>query len=345
MYCIKCGAQLPDDAKFCYKCGAVQNVPGNQGGQQQTQQPAKAVSPSRNVIAASTVTELKCPGCGAPIKPQFGEMVITCQYCGTSVSLASSGWENIQRHTMLPLKLEQQDAVLKNISNVMDKGLLRRHFSEDAKLEEINLSVVPYWIVPVSARTTYTAVDVYAQVGTIATTAALMGVMGGAFGGGRDRGMGMGTGLLEGTMIGSMVGGGFGGGNSSRAYSLNQNYQFPVVAMKSLDEYQPKSYEFNLDERSLFDSGKLPKGIKVLNGDVSEDAAEYEAKTNVNQLQYTKVHAQHHMVQSIHTDMDTSDPELCHVPVWFARFDRKGKKIVVVVDGHNGGIINSIGLE
>ena len=103
MYCIKCGAQLPDDAKFCYKCGAVQNVPGNQGGQQQTQQPAKAVSPSRNVIAASTVTELKCPGCGAPIKPQFGEMVITCQYCGTSVSLASSGWENIQRHTMFPI--------------------------------------------------------------------------------------------------------------------------------------------------------------------------------------------------------------------------------------------------
>lgn len=344
MYCIKCGTELPLDAKFCYKCGAVQNAPGETGAQPQAQKPAD--QPSRSVIALATVTELKCPGCGAPIKPQFGEMVITCEYCGTSVTLADKGWENIQKHTMLPIKMDQQDKVLTDIRNVMDKGLLRRHFSEDAKLEEINLSIVPYWIVPVSARTTYTAVDVYAQVGTIATTAALFGVMGGAFGGGRGRGINVGTGLLEGTLIGSMVGGGMGGGNSStRAYSLNQNYQFPVVAMKALDEYQPKSYEFELDDRTLFEAGKFPKGIKIMNGDVGEEAAIYEAKTNVNQLQYTKVHAQHHMVQSLHTDMDTSDPELMHVPVWFARFERKGKKIVVVVDGHSGGIVNSIGLD
>ncbi len=337
MYCIKCGTELPQDAKFCYKCGAEQTA--RAGGQQ-----AQAAKPdsSRNVIAAATVTELKCPGCGAPIKPQLGEMVITCEYCGASISLAQAGWEDIQKHTMLPLRLMDQQSVLKVIYDVMDKGLLRRHFSEDAKLEEMSLSVVPYWIVPVSARTTYTAVDVYAQVGTIATTAALFGVMGGAFGGGRERGGNVGTGLLEGTLVGGMIGG---RGNSSRAYSLNQNYQFPVVAMKALDEYQPKNYEFELEERELFDSSRFPKGIKVLNGDVGEEAAEYEAKTNVSQLQYTKVHAQHHMVQSLHTEMDTSDPELLHTPVWFARFERKGKKIVVVVDGHTGGIINSIGLD
>ena len=344
MYCIKCGAELPADAQFCYKCGAQQSQQAAAGAQQQKQE--TAAKPTRDVIAAPDVTELKCPGCGAPIKPQFGEMVITCEYCGTCVSLASKGWENIQKHTMLPLRIEQQEKVIESIHNVMDKGLLRRHFSEDAKVEEINLTIVPYWIVPVSARTTYTAVDVYAQVGTVATTAALFGLMGGAFGGGgRGRGGGIGTGLLEGTLIGSMVGGGMGGRNSSRAYALNQNYQFPVVAMKALDEYQPKDYEFELEERALFDSSKFPKGIKILNGDVGEDAATYEAKTNVGQLQYTKVHAQHHMVQSLNTQMDTSDPELLHVPIWFARFDRKGKKIVVVVDGHTGGIVNSIGLD
>ena len=342
MYCIKCGAELPQDAKFCYKCGAAQVVQAGQGAQQEQQTPKQ----TRNVVASSTVTELKCPGCGAPIKPQFGEMVITCEYCGTSVSLAGDGWKNIQNHTMLPIKLNQQDQVLSKIKDVMDRGLLRRHFAEEATVEEITLSIVPYWIVPVSARSTYTAVDVYAQVGTIATTAALFGAMGGAFGGNSGRGGGVGTGLLEGTLIGSMVGGGgMGGGNSTRAYSLNQNYQFPVVAMKALDEYQPKDYEFQLDERSLFDPNKFPKGVKVLNGDVSEDAAVYQAKTNVNQVQYTRVHKQHHMVQSLKTDMDTSDPELMHVPVWFARYDRKGKKIVVVIDGHSGGIINDIGLD
>ncbi|HVH14423.1 MAG TPA: zinc ribbon domain-containing protein [Candidatus Angelobacter sp.] len=34
-----------------------------------------------------------------------------------------------------------------------------------------------------------------------------------------------------------------------------------------------------IEGRTLFDISKYPKGIKVLNGDISEDAAKYQAKT------------------------------------------------------------------
>ena len=346
MFCYKCGTQLPNDARFCYKCGAQIDSQTQQGGNAAPAAAApSAAATDAAQIAGPQVSEIKCPGCGAPIKPQFGEMVVTCEYCGSSITLSNAGWKGVDKHTMLPLKYATKEAALSLIRDTIDRGLLRKHLEEESVNEELTLSVVPYWIVPVSARTSYTAVDAAAEVGSIATTAALFGLMGGAFGGGRNSGFG--TGMMEGAMFGGMAMGGFGGGrnNTIRSYSLDQDYQFPVIAMKALAEYQPKDYAFALQQRLAFTTSSIPKFTRILNGDVGEDSAKNSAKTNVDQLQSAKAHKQHHMVQKINTQTDVSDPELMHVPVWFARFDHKGKKIIVVLDANSGGVINSIGLD
>lgn len=332
MFCPKCGTQLPDDAVFCSKCGAKV---GLVSGQQQAQKARE------NVLAPSGVTSLKCPSCGAPITPKFGEMMITCEYCGSSVSLGNEGWKSVDKHTMLPLKLVQKDDVLKEIHGLMDHGLLHRHLQESSTLEELNLAMVPYWLMPVSARTSLVAVDMAAEAGQIATTAALAGILGGAM---NNRGGFGGGGLMGGVLLGSMMGGGFGGGQGNRrAYQMDNDYNYPIVALKALSEYQPKDYQFDLDGRVLFDATKV-KGIKVLNGDVGEDVAKSEAKTLVDQLQSDKAHSAHHMIQQLSTQSDVGEAELLHVPVWFARYDHKHGKIVLVIDGHSGGVINSIGL-
>ncbi len=334
MFCPKCGAQLPDGAGFCLKCGA--KMPSATQGQGASNQQAQ------KVIAPSGATQLKCPSCGAPISPKFGEMLITCGYCGSSVSLGNDGWKGIQKHTMLPLKFTQQADVEKIIHGMMDRGLLHRHLQEQSALEEMNLAMVPYWLMPVSARTSLVAVDMAAEAGSIATTAALAGIMGAGFGG--RRGGGGGGGMLTGVMLGTMMGGGMGGGQGTkRAYQMDNDYNYPVVALKALIEYQPKDYQFNLADRTLFDATKV-KNVKVLNGDVGEETATYQAKTMVDQVQSEKAHAAHHMIQQISTESDVGEGELLHAPVWFARYDHKGRKIVLVIDGNSGGVINSIGL-
>lgn len=298
--------------------------------------------PSQPVLAPAGATSLKCPSCGAPISPKFGEMLITCEYCGSSVSLANDGWKSIQKHTMLPLKFSQPDQVQLVLHNMMDRGIFHRHLQESSKLEEMNLAMVPYWLIPVSARTSVVAADIAAEAGKVATTAALIGVMG-AMGGGNSRGGGFG-GLGEGVLLGSVLTGGMGGGqNTRKAVQLDNNYNFPVVGLKALTEYQPKDYQFDLENRVLFDETKV-KGLKVLNGDIGEETAKYDAKTLVDQLQSEKAHAQYHMIQQMNTDSDVGDGELLHVPVWFARYDHDGKKIVMVVDGNSGGFINVMGL-
>ncbi|NHI02821.1 hypothetical protein DYY67_0725 [Candidatus Nitrosotalea sp. TS] len=345
---MKCDTQLPDDATFCIKCGAKQQPQAAQAAQaSQTPQSTQTTTNQDQ----DTIKEIKCPSCGAPISPKFGEMVITCEYCGSSVTLENTGWKNIAKHTMLPITITDKDDATARLKKMMDHGLLHRHLQESSTLEEINLTMVPYWIIPVTARTNLVAIDVAAEVGSIATTAALFGVMGGAMGGGgfgSQRGGGnFGGGMMDGMLMGSMLGGGGmmgGGSNTKRAYTIDANYNCPVIALKALTMYQPHDYEFALDGRVDFDSKKIPKSVKVLNGDINEDAAKSQAKGIADQLQSKRAHSQYHMIQQIDTQEEVSSGELLHVPIWFAKYDHKGKKIILVIDANSGAAINSIGL-
>ncbi len=167
MYCLKCGSQLPDDAAFCSKCGARTNLTGqilqpqSSGGTTETSQ----------ILAPSNAQSLKCPSCGAPIAPKFGEMIITCEYCGSSITLGTAGWANIQKQTMLPLTIQSTNEISNRVKSMMDRGMLHRHLQESSTLEEMTLSVVPYWLVNVSARTSIVATDMVAEGATVATTA------------------------------------------------------------------------------------------------------------------------------------------------------------------------------
>lgn len=358
MNCQNCGAQLPDDAMYCYRCGTKTMSAGGNASPANTRSAVATPANQERVVAPTGVTSLKCPNCGAPIAPKFGEMVITCEYCGSGITLGTAGWTNIQKQTMLSLKIASADEANALIKPLMDKGLLHRHLQENSTQEEMNLSYVPYWIVNVSARTTVVAINEMAQIGQTATTAALMGVILGGLGGGGGGGMGpMGGGRrrimwnsallsgLKGLAPVRAFGMGMGmGGVPRKTEQMDAIYNFPVVALKALMEYQPRNYQFALEGRTLFDISKIPKSIKVLNGDISEDVAKSQAKTLVDQLQSEKAHAKYHMIQQLTTESEVGDVELLHAPIWFAKYDHKGSKIVLVIDANSGKVINSMGL-
>ena len=115
MNCPNCGTQLPDDAAFCFKCGTQIRDRGAGWSffkvetHGQKSQAAAAPQKQEQVIAAQGVTSFKCPNCGAPLSPKFGEMVITCEYCGSGVALGNQGWTNIQKQSMLPVKVVTTD--------------------------------------------------------------------------------------------------------------------------------------------------------------------------------------------------------------------------------------------
>jgi hypothetical protein len=329
IYCTKCGTSLPDDAKFCAKCGTPTSavgggVPGGGAGA-----PAAAAPSSGPSLAPAGAQELKCPTCGAPIKPVFGEMVITCEYCGGSVTLGGQGWKEINKHTMLPLKVPDQGAALKVVQGFVDTGFLRRHDYEESNLSDAKLSYVPFWVLPSSASTTYQYQAVAASVGATVGTMAAAELLGGALGGRRG-----GIPVIP-VMAGPVV-------NPTRSETFSSQYEYPVIAVKSMTAYQPKDYSFGLGERALFDRKTIPDGTPVLNGDLGEDSAKSVAKANLAQLQSELVHKKHSMVSNLHTEVEISDGELLHVPIWYFQLDRKGQKAMVLVDGHAGQVIRTV---
>jgi double zinc ribbon protein len=324
IYCSRCGTALPDDARFCAKCGAPI------GGAPSPAAPAPSASAAASAaIAPPGVQELKCPSCGAPITPTFGEMVITCDYCGSSVSLGGQGWKEISKHTMLPLKVADQAGALQAVREFVDTGFMHRHAFEESTIAEGKLSYVPFWVMPASASTTYDYQAVATSIGATVGTMAAAELLGSALGGRRG-----GIPVIP-IFAGPMV-------NPTRSETLAQQYEFPVVAVKSMSSYQPKDYQFGLTERSLFDKKTVPDGTPILNGDLGEDAAKSFARSSVEQLQSELAHKKHSMVSNLRTQVDIADGELLHVPIWYFSLDRKGEKSIVLIDGHAGRVIRTV---
>jgi Double zinc ribbon len=318
--CPRCGKQLPDDARFCYACGlplpggSVASAPaaGFAGG------PAPLPPP---IPAAPTPPkDLKCPACGAPLQPDFGITVVTCEYCGATISLAGTGWKSVTRHTMLLPQVIDPDAALKIVKASMDTGLFHGHRFEESKITEQKFAFVPYWIVPTSATTNMTYQDVAVSAGSTVATMAAGAFLGNALSGGRNS-------TFMPIMAGPVV-------NPTRQDQITGNYQFPVVAVKGYLQYQPKDYQFQLDSRQEYKKDALPGGATVLNGDLGDDYAQHEARAYVMQVQAEAAHKKHYMVSGLQTQVEVGEAELLHTPIWRFTMDYKGHQFVVLVDGN-----------
>ena len=327
-FCMKCGTPLPDGAQFCMKCGtpvgAVAGATGAAGAPPPPPPPA-----SSPTIADAGVQELKCPACGAPIKPTFGEAVITCDYCGGSVTLGGQGWKSISKHTMLTLVVSDRAAAMKTVQSYLDTGFLHRHFLEESKLVEEKLTFVPFWVMPTSASTTYQYQAVAESVGATAGTVAAGALLGSALSGRR------GGFTVVPIMAGPVV-------NSNRSETISGQYDYPVVAVKAMNSYQPKDYQFPLGDRTFFDKKQVPSGVQILNGDLTEDAAKSAAQAFVKQLQSEQAHKKHHVVSALNTQVNVSEGELLHTPIWYFRFQHKAENVIVLIDGHAGRVIRTM---
>ena len=326
MNCPKCGAQIPDGSRFCLACGASLAAPASGASPTSPAATRTATSP----LAASGVGEFKCPSCGAPLKPVFGEMVITCDYCGASVTLGGAGWKEIQKHTMLSLAVSDSKSALTSVQRAMDVGLFHHHVFEESTVSDAKLSYVPFWVLPVNAVTNYTYQDGGASVGATVGTLAAADILGGMLSGGRGGGF-----MMMPIFAGPVV-------PSTRQATISKSYEYPIVAVKAMTQYQPRDYSFALGDRALFDRKAIPSGAPVLNGDLGEDAARHSAQAYGTQHQSEEAHHAHHMVSGLSSQVTAEEGELLHVPVWHFSVERKGIKTIVLVDGHTGALIRTV---
>ncbi len=74
MFCMNCGQQLPDGAKFCLNCGTPQGAVSPTGTTQ---------SETINLDGMHTFVPAMCPNCNAHMKVDTTSKVARCDTCGT----------------------------------------------------------------------------------------------------------------------------------------------------------------------------------------------------------------------------------------------------------------------
>ncbi len=231
---------------------------------------------------------------------------------------------------MLTLKVTDQVQALAAVRGFVDAGFMHRHEFEDSKVADAKLQFVPFWVIPASASTTYQYQAVAASVGATVGTMAAGALLGSAL----SRGIGGGSTVVP-IFGGSVV-------NPNREETISGQFEYPVVAVKSMTAYQPRNYAFALGERSFFDRKGIPDGSVVLNGDLGEDAAQHAARAWVQQLQSEAAHKKHSVVSKLQTNVDVSEGELLHVPIWSFFLERKGQRLMFLVDAHAGRVMQTM---
>ncbi|MHA1410425.1 MAG: hypothetical protein ACTSQY_09005 [Candidatus Odinarchaeia archaeon] len=97
--------------------------------------------------------EIRCSNCGAPLNPGEHDVIVTCNYCG-STQMIDVGKPFILSHSLLPIKyLDNIEDVIKSW---MRKGFLKpKDLAKKAKITSKELEYLPFWIISVKTHTEY----------------------------------------------------------------------------------------------------------------------------------------------------------------------------------------------
>ncbi len=103
------------------------------------------------------VSEIGCPNCGAPLKLSPGELVATCRYCGyTSVVGANTPFQ--LEHSLI-LNNFDNPKITQDLQEWMKSGFMKPgDLAKKSRTTMIELRYLPFWLVPLTATSTYEGV-------------------------------------------------------------------------------------------------------------------------------------------------------------------------------------------
>lgn len=237
----------------------------------------------------SVVSEIKCSHCGAPLLFQPGEIMATCKYCGYTV-VVETGQIFTFEHSMLLNKFDTAQ-IEEPIKDWMREGFLKpSDLARKSKIEEKNLTYLPFWVVSVEATTTYKGI--FERI-----TPAVM-----------------------------------------KEGSIQKEYDWLVLARKAA-EFPTRDYAVPLAGKIPFDFRRVEAFAKVLNSEIEKDGAVDLAKQQIEENHKYLMQQDVDRILEMKTEMNVHQVVYLHSPIWFIKYEYKGKNYQLLIDGVEGGEI------
>ncbi|UCE37055.1 MAG: hypothetical protein JSW00_16430 [Thermoplasmata archaeon] len=101
--------------------------------------------------------KVNCPNCGAPLKLEAGEVIITCEYCGAAMNMAV-GKKYFLRHSIIPNQYSPEQ-ISSMAKKWMGGGFLKpEDLARRSSIKEQYLVFLPFFVIHVSAQAKYEGV-------------------------------------------------------------------------------------------------------------------------------------------------------------------------------------------
>jgi LSD1 subclass zinc finger protein len=276
-----------------------------------------------------------CESCGAPLEFGYGATVVTCSYCGSSMTLDGDVAKLISKHTMLLNKITKDQAV-EAAKKWMDKGVFRVNVASESEITKVELKYMPVWTIPVTLTGRYMG----QHSGGYHADARLMSD---SYKKKDTKGFLAGFGKIAAKTALNMMSNNRGTRRRGPNYiSGNINEMcFELILARRGTTMDLTKYPIPLDGKTIFDLNKIKtQNADILDGDMLEneakDKAEHTAVDNI------KTDVSHKVDQLTRFDCsaEIGEGELIHVPIWFVHYRHKGIDRVAGVEGVSATVVN-----
>ena len=269
-----------------------------------------------------------CSNCGAPLSVTQEDLVVTCRYCGFTMTLATR--EEIKRHSMLENRLFAQQAV-EAAQKYMDKGIFRAGVSKDTSVTNVKLRYVPFWVCSANANTFIRGIAGSGIMGEIHQAEEAV----------TDK---RSSGLKK---FGKLVLAGAKAYAETQqkdrkqqtvSYSFSNNYIWPTLARQTMIS-EINFYDVPAARKIPFDIGKIPPDAEFLNIELNEEEAKAKVKSEVEAKERLIASGKVDTLETCNANVVLGEAELVHAPVWFVHYTLKGENYVIAVDGCEGKVL------
>ncbi|HYY90897.1 MAG TPA: zinc ribbon domain-containing protein [Candidatus Dormibacteraeota bacterium] len=235
------------------------------------------------------VSEIECPNCGAPLKLSPGEIVATCRYCGyTSVVGANTPFQ--LEHSLI-LNEFDTNRIAQDLQDWMRSGFMKPgDLAKKSKIMLLELRYLPFWLVPMTATSTY-------------------------------------EGVLERISP-----------PTTRKGIIQNDYDWLVLGRKAA-EFPTREYKVPSEGKIPFDFAKIEPQAIFLNSELDSSEAILHAKDEVQENQRFLLKQEVDQVTKLDTTFNVEKPSYLHAPLWFAKYEYKGRSYNAIMDGSSGSMI------
>ena len=120
--------------------------------------------------------------------------------------------------------------------------------------------------------------------------------------------------------------------------TIEKDYDWLVLARKAA-EFPTRDYEVPLEGKIAYDFRRIEGFAKVFNSEIDKTEAEEQAKAEIENNHRFLAQQDVDKIIEMKTEIKVEETVYLHAPIWFIKYDYKGKTYQLILDGSTGSVI------